>query len=622
MDNNMKKTKGSIFSRQKNTIIALALVFAVLLGAYLFIIRPLMKDDSSSTSAPVSLIWQREVQSSAGIMMFEHVPRDSVSKIAVHNPALSTTGSESYVDWAIYRAAESTKIGGYEIEKGALYLEGYEYAPLEDNDTDSVIASIINDAGFTLAVSRVVDHAGDLSKYGLDFESDDDATYCEITTLDGKTYKFYIGDKIPSGNAYYVRLAGKDICLDKNSEHYGKEIENDSVYIYDCAGVLISPTDAVSPILTYPLNSSLIAYFDKFSITEYSENDDEKGNVKVDFRSAMTKDYLTKPISSFAQEAIYYAKIPAGYHSSSAFEGLFESFVDGLRGSRVVELATLNEKINEEDGSTYYRFGFTDDVLNKYFSGNTAYMLNFMWNGINNDVIVSRPNEDGLCYVYSLVYNTISEVSMDTLSFLEWKQSVYIDKDFFKVNIINCSKFEVSGSYTELSGGEYINKNVDASFDVKLNANKDNIVVSSENFKENGTMSESQRTENFRTLYQILLFAGLSEKVDSATVQEAMKTPAYATIKITTRDHTKTVTDPDSEDGEQIEVTVLGMTRIYRFYTLTSGRTLMTSQNVYQDGTTDEEVGEYYMKSSIVEMLLVSADKIVNDVAISKYDRY
>lgn len=619
---NVKKTKRSIFSKQKNTIIALGIIFAVLLGAYLFIIRPLMNDDGETASTPISLMWQNEVQSSAGIMMYKHIPREDISRINVHNPSLVSSSDGEYVDWAIYRATEDKKVGGYAIEKGELYLEGYEYAPLEDNDTSSVIASIVNDAGFTLAVSRVIDHADDLSRYGLDFESDDEATYCEIVTLDGSTYKFYVGDKIPSGNAYYVRVAGKDICLDKSSEFYGKEIENDSVYIYSCDGILVSPTDAVSPILTYPLNSSLIAYFDSFSITEYTENDDEAGVVKVYFSSAMTKDYLSKPISSFAQEAIYYSKVPEGYHSSTAFEGLFESFTGGLKGGKVLELAKLLDKVNEETGETYRSFGFTDEVLNKYFSGNTAYMLNFSWNGISNSLMISRPNENGNLYVYSLVYNTICEVSADTLSFLDWKQSVFIDKDFFKVNIVNCSKFDVKGSYFELAGGDYVKKDVNASFDVNLNATKDNIVVSSENFKENGAMSPAQRTENFRTLYQILLFTSLSEKVDSEKVEEILNSQdAYAEIRITTRDHKKTITDPESEKGEQIEISVSGMTKIYRFYKLTSGRTLMTTTNVI-DGVEGEEVGEYYMNTSRVEMLLISANKVANDEQISKYDRF
>lgn len=622
MDKNLKKTKSGIFSKQKNTMIALGLIFAVLLGAYIFIIRPLMKDDGEVTSNPISLIWQNEVQSSSGIMMFKHVSREDLSRVSVHNPSLLSKNGSKYVDWSIYRATEDKKVGGYEIEKNALYLEGYEYAPLEDNDANSVIAAIINDAGFPLALSRVIDHAEDLSIYGLDFANDDEATYCEITTLEGKTYKFYVGDKIPSGNAYYVRLAGKDVCLDKNSKFYGQEIENDSVYIYNCSSILVSPTDAVSPILTYPLNSSLLAYFDRFSITEYTQNDDEAGVVKIDFRSAMTKDYLTKPLSSFAQEAIYYSKTPAGYHSSSAFEGLFESFTSGLRGSKVLELARLMDKVDEETGKAYQSFGFTDEVLNKYFGGNTEYMLSFTWNGINNTLLVSRPTENGTRYVYSLVYNTICEVNRDTLAFLEWKQSVYINNDFFRVNITNCSKFEVKGKYLELTnGGKYVENNVDASFDLKLTDN-DNVTVSSDDFSENGTMSESQRTENFRTLYQILLFTSLSEKVDSDTVSEIIKGEAYAEIRITTRDHTKNITDPDSENGEQIEITVSGMTKIYRFYRLSSGRTLMTTQNEYKDGKTDPETGDFYLTNSRVEMLLISANKVVNDELISKYDRF
>ena len=221
MDNNVKKIKSSVFVKQKNTIIALGIIFAVLLAAYLFIIMPLMKDDAEVTSTPVSVIWENEVKGvNNRVMMFEHIERDSIAEIKVHNPTLASKYGDQYVDWSIYRAEKGSEIGGFTIKKDTLYFKGYEFAPIYEDETTatSVLASIINDAGYTLTLSRVTDHATDFSKYGLDYENDEDAVYCEITSVDGTSYKFYIGDKIPSGTAYYVRMAGTDVCMDKNSE--------------------------------------------------------------------------------------------------------------------------------------------------------------------------------------------------------------------------------------------------------------------------------------------------------------------------------------------------------------------------------------------------------------------
>ncbi len=616
MDNNVKKVKGSIFVRQKNTIIAFAIIFAVLLGAYIFIIRPLFSDDDSNTQVSLPLIWENEVSSVSGVMMFEHIERASVSEINVHNPSLISKNGEQYVDWSIYRAAENSTVGGYQINKNALYLKGYEYAPFNENDTSSMLASVINDAGFTLAISRVVDHAKDLSKYGLDFENEADATYCEIVTLDGKSYKFYIGDKIPSGNAYYVKMAGKDLCLDEKSEFYGQEIENDSVYIYNCSNLLISPTEVISPILTYPLNTSVQAYFDMFTIIEYTGEGEDNFTTKIQLCATQNKNFLTKPISAFAQEAIYYTDVPKGYYSSSAFEDLFESFINGINGISVKELAVLRDGVDEKDNPIKY-YGFDDATMDKYFEGGFAYTLAFSWNGIDNIIDISHLTENGTYYVYSAIYNTICEVSADTLSFLEWDQTVFIDKEFFRVSIKNCSKFEIFGKYFELStDSDYTEKSVDVSFDLNIDSNG-KTAVSSEDFIQNGTMSVSERTENFRTLYRLLLFTGLYDPLGDEEVDKIRDgNEPFAVIKITTRAHDISIDDPDSEEGETNTVTVEGMTRTYRFYKYTSGRCLMTTQD--EKG---EEVGNYYLMTAKVEQLLRSADKVVNDELISIMDR-
>ncbi len=625
MDNNVKKVKSSIFARQKNTIIALAVIFAVLLCAYIFIIRPLMKDDSDAASAPISLIWENEVASSGGIMMFEHIERNSVSEIKVHNPSLLSKYGEQYVDWSIYRAAKDENVGGATIEKGELYLKGYEYAPLDDNDTDSTIAAIINDAGFPLALSRVTDHAEDFSKYGLDFESDEDAIYCEITTVDNKIYKFYVGDKIPSGTAYYVRMAGKDVCTDKESEFYGQEIENDSVYIYDCTGILVSPTDAVSPILTYPLNTSLQAYFNSFEIADYVDNtdaaddDERKKETRVKLMSTKDKSYLSKPISAFAQEAIYYTSIPTGYNSSSAFEDLFESFTNGLMGATVRELATLHDGVDEETGKSYKYYGFDDAVRDKYFEGGAACTLTFFWNNIENVIVVSNLTENGTYYVYSLVYNTICEVDADTLSFIRWDQSMFIDRNFFRVSIYNCSNFSVYGTYYDFDS-DYEKKTVDVSFNVETDSNN-NQSVTSESFSANGTMSASERTENFRELYTIMMLSALGEMLDENEVEEILKGEAFAEIRVSTRKHTATVSDPTAEDSKETTVNVPGMTRIYRFYKYSTGRCLVTTADVIE-GEESKETGCFYMMTASVEQILEAAENVANDVPVSKYERY
>ena len=624
MDNNVKKIKSSVFVKQKNTIIALGIIFAVLLAAYLFIIMPLMKDDAEVTSTPVSVIWENEVKGvNNRVMMFEHIERDSIAEIKVHNPSLASKYGDQYVDWSIYRAEKGSEIGGFTIKKDTLYFKGYEFAPIYEDETTatSVLASIINDAGYTLTLSRVTDHATDFSKYGLDYENDEDAVYCEITSVDGTSYKFYIGDKIPSGTAYYVRMAGTDVCMDKNSEFYGQEIENDSVYIYDCANVLISPTDAISPILTYPMDSNVQAYFDMFSILKASSSDGSDSETIIEFY-AVNDSYKKRPISAFAPMALYYTTIPKGYYSSGAFESLFESFLNGLSGSRVCELATLMTSVDEKTGKEELYYGFSDEVTQKYFKDGETYCISFSWNGFPNIVYVSEMTENGTYYAYSLIYNTICEVSAETLSFMKWDTTMFIEKEIFQMNIKHCDEITISGKYFDYaleSGKEAGEKWVEALFDLEA-FDDGSLKVTSPNANI-GNMTENDWISNFRILYQLLLTVGVRDPIDAEYAGEIMKGEHFAEIKVVSAETTVYKTDKDGNETAVVDYVVPSMTRIFRFYKYTSGRCLVTIESIDENGKSEGESGSFYLMTSGVELLLKSTEKLINGEAISKYER-
>ncbi len=624
MDNNVKKIKRSVFVKQKNTIIALAVIFAVLLAAYLFIIMPLMKDDAETKITPVSLIWENEVKGvNNRVMMFEHIERADIAEIKVHNPSLATTHGSQYVDWSIYRAEKGSEIDGYTIKEDTLYFRGYEFAPILEDETTmtSLFASIINDAGYTLTLSRVTDHATDFSKYGLDYENEEDAVYCEITSTKGVSYKFYIGDKIPSGTAYYVRVAGTDVCMDKNSQFYGQEIENDSVYIYDCSGVLVSPTDAVSPILTYPMDSNIQPYFDAFAILESYGKEESESKTVIEF-FAVNEEYKKKPISAFAPMAIYYSTVPKGYYSSKAFENLYKSFKDGLSGSRVCELATLMTSVDEKTGKEEKYYGFTDEIFSKYFSEELTYCISFGWNGVPNIVYVSPMTENRTYYAYSLIFNTICEVNADTLSFLEWDRTTFIEKEIFQMSIKQCDKIEISGKYFDYAleaGKEAGEKFIEAIFNVKT-GEENALKVTCPNANI-GDMTEKEWVSNFRTLYEILLTLGVRDPVDAEYAAEIMKGESFAEIKVTSAEQTVYKTDEEGNETAVPDFTIDSMTRVFRFYKYTSGRCLVTIESIDSEGSSEGENGSFYLMTSNVEFVLKSVDKLINGESISKYER-
>ncbi len=623
--NNVKKIKGSVFSRQKNTIIALAVIFAVLLCAYLFIIRPLLKDDNNISTEPVELIWENEILGPNNrVQMFETVDSEVLSEVKVHNPSLLAKYGEQYVDWSIYRAPKGTTIAGYEVIKDTFYLKDYEYAPLNEDEQNqiSVLADIINDAGYTLTLSRVVDHAEDFSKYGLDYENDEDAIYCEVIKLDGTSYKFYVGDKIPSGTAYYVRMAGKDVCKDKNSEFYGQEIENDSVYIYDCTNVLISPTETIAPILTYPMDTNTQSYFDMFAILNSHGINEEDTETLIHFL-AITDSYKKKPVSAFAPMAVYYTTIPTGYYSSDAFEALFEQFMNGIRGSKVCELATLMSSVNEETGKEEDFYGFSDEILEKYFTSDEMYCITFSWDGVPNIVYVSKETENGTYYAYSLVFNTICEVSADTLAFLKWDRNMFIQKEIFQMNIINCAEIMISGKYFDyaLESGEIPGETtVEGLFKLEHN-NDDSLKLTSPNASYEGKMTYKEWDANFRILYQLLLALPIREEIDSELIKDIMNGESYAEIKVTSAEQVVYKVDSEGNETAVVDYTVESMTRIYRFYKYTSGRSLVTIESIDADGKSEGENGSFYILTSTVENLLRATDMHLNGEVISKYER-
>ncbi|MBQ8743365.1 MAG: DUF4340 domain-containing protein [Clostridia bacterium] len=616
--NNSKKTKHSSFFRQSVIIGVLATLFVVLLVAFL-IIAPYIKDDSSEDEITASLIWKNEVAGIDGsVLMFEPVAQEDISEINVHNPGLATTHGAQYVDWKLYQAKEDVSIGKNIIEKGNFYIEGYEYAPLYATDSDSAVASIINDAAYTLTLSRLVDHADDFSKYGLDFENEEDATYCEVVKADGTRYKFYVGDRIPSGTAYYVRMAGTDTCLDKDSEFYNTEVANDSVYIYDCTNVLISPTDAIAPILLYPMAGTNHAYFDLFTIIEYVDKD-TKPITKIEMRATNMRSYLKNPLSTFSANAKYYSVVPDGYHSSSAFDDLFSNFVDGLSGISVKELAEYEIVINEKTGKEDVKYSFSEETLNKYFEDGILYTMAFSWKGIENIVDISNKTENNTYYVISYVYNTICEVSADTLAFLQWEQNAFIGKEMLRLVITDCEQIKLTGKYADnLSQNGW--KNVDTEFNIEVQ--DDNIfAVESTTSVGKGNMTEKEWVENFRTFYRTLLLVNVKGSLTQEEISEIMKGEAFAELSITTRDRTASYVEPDDQEAEAEEIKVEGITRIYRFYQYSSGRCLMTIESIMKDGSSEGEKGNFYLTVATVEKMLKSAEKMANAEAVDLHER-
>lgn len=593
-----KKAK-NIFKNQIGIIITVFIVAALLLVVYFALVRPIVKGNSTDThQSEIRLIWQDEVNYSGGrILMYEHIESENIKSIDVHNPQNAEKYGEQYVDWGIYRF-EGEDPDGY-LENGSLYFRDYEFAP---HDSTKFVY-MTTACGLAISNSRIEDHCTDYSRYGLDYASDEEAIYYVITKTDGTSYKVYIGDRLPSGSGYYVRVIGKDI----NLEGEQTEMEKDSVYVassaYLASTVLTCPQNLTTPYLTYPINPNVSSTFDYFMFIDHQE---DRTISFIPIKSE--KD----PFMAFKGLSIYCSVSPEGYFSSTAFESVFSLFQD-VQGSEVLELAS--PQISQEDGEEY--LGFSDETIEKYFPDEARYTLSFRHAGIDNTVLISKLQENSYYYAYSMVMNTIVKLDYETLYFLSWEPETFLSREVVNIKIDNCESVSVSGMYKDL-GIDYPGRDGEQRINetFKLDGTVKGLTVTAMN------KGETVDTDNFREFFRLLIQMYIREEIDKEDVEKALEGEAIAKVQVVTRERTVYKTDEEGNETSQIDYIVPSVTRIFRFYRITNGRCLVTTESVDEDGVSTGEAGSFYIMTARVEQLLSSAISVIEGIEIDGTDRY
>ena len=601
-DIEVRKPKKNILKKQMGLIITVAIAFVALLIVYFTLIKPMTDDDDNTDEVTpgIDLIWEDEVEYTYNrIMVYEHIRSDNISKIEIHNPANKEKYGEQYVDWGIYRFKGEDPDGL--LKDGSFYFTGYEFAPYDG----AKLSALTNACGMAIASSRIEDHCTDFSKYGLDYASDEEAVYYVITKTDGVSYKVYIGDALPSGSGYYIRVVGNDKCLEEGKG----EMARDSVYVssngYLGSSVLASPQDHITPYITYPVDPSVSSTFDYFMYI------DHKTDTTISFIPITSE---KDPFAVFSGLSIYYTVSPKGYYSSTSFEDVMQSF-ESMQGSQVLELATL--MVSEEDNEEYY--GFSDEIYEKYHitDDEGAYTVSFRHAGIENTFIVSALQEESYYYVYSMVMNTIVKVDYETLYFLTWEPETFISREVVNIKIDNCESISISGTYKDL-GIEYPDRegvqNVNETF--QLDGTVKGLSVTA---LSNGKVLD---TANFRQLFRLLLQMYLRDELSEEEVKEALEGDPMATIQFVTRERTVYKTDDEGKETSEIDYTVASVTRIYRFYRLTNGRCVVTTESVDENGKSTGELGSFYMMSARVDHILSSVLNVLEGKSVNGTDRY
>lgn len=614
------KVKGSALRRGITAVIVLALVFALLIVGYFAILRPYLQKNQAAETAPVEMIWAHEVASIDNRMLiYEHITRDAIAKIDIHNPENAKFGSQ-YVDWGVYRyTGETDEEKG--MTNGEFYLKGYEYAPYDETK----FASLVTVAGYTLATSRIEDHCTDYSKYGLDYATPEEAISVTITATDGRCYTYYVGDKLPSGGGYYVRCINNDKLLAT-----GEEMQRDSVYVLSTTNLELSalstPQNMVDPYLAFPINTGTSqSLFDEFAIWRREDKYrtpklDEDGNQVYDENGEPSYTWTPMihlrpvkdekdPFGLFSGQSIYYAVVPNGYFGSTTFENLISQFAE-FKGDEVIELAEVTVDENGKES-----IGFDDEVFAKYGLNDYYYVLNYKYSGIDNYIYFSAKQADGYYYAYSLQFNVIARVSEETVFFLNWTPEEYIQNQIVYLQIDNCETVTLEGSYFDLGITNPDRKGkveVNEIFHM-TNTGKDLYVTD-----DAGNVID---TDNYRRFFTIMYRGTIREEVDEQAIEEAMKKDPMATLTVKTRRKIVYQTDDAGNATTKVDYVLESVSRIYRYYELTNGRVLCTIESIDAEGNSSGEEGSFYMLTSRIEALLSAAMDLKEGITIDPAQR-
>ncbi len=581
------KKKSGFLLRQRNTIIAFAIIFAVLLAGYLIVKNALEEDAPTTTEETTSVeLLPGEATFGTTTLLYPYIQRENLKEVRVHNPANASRGEE-YIDWSISFAYDETEEDYYG------YMTDYPYNVLDDTQFTYFVAAVCNPV-FT---SRIEDHCSDFSLYGLAAESDADAIYVEVELQDSTVYKLYFGKKNPNGTSYYIRSG--DIAKDADGNDYVRDsvyLMNSTTASYFESTLLTLPTAMLNTLISYPYsNSDVISRFDLLAT-------DESILVSLAYMGE-----IDTPDKLFGGSCGFYSRTPAGYFSSPSFEARLDRLKE-FTGSEVMEYATKRIDDVDEDGNEIYYHVFENEVLAEYGldADHIQYIMRYwvVYQGTDealvSEVYFSGLRPDGYYYAYAINFNTIVKVDPSTVDFLAWETLDFLDSYALRMSIGYCKELTVKG---KIDGEVY-----EETFVAEL----DQEYVAKSAYAKNA--DKEVNMDYYRILFTELYTTVLWDDVpDTLDMEALLATEPYLEISVTT--------PKVGINAEKFVTAELpSVTRILRFYRYSNGRALMTVEMI-RDGVSSGESGSFYVRVSRLDKLITDTKKLCDGLPISNYDK-
>ena len=534
---------------------------------------------------------------------------------------------------------------------------------------DELFAQLSVGCGYTISMQRLEnpvrlpDGSIDYSEYGLApevrTEKNEDGTdkadengnpvtydykptWYTVTTMTNETYTVTLGDPTVSEAGYYARYEDRD-----------------TVYILSSANLdaaVLQPVEAlITPMMVYPM--SLNTYFQVSNFTYRSDIDhysiyrdmvkevigfdmdtvepDEEGNyseevqAKLDEASKAIADMDEKEFAKMYDRLFkdnsrlvtafsfidmdqrtdtLYSSLPY-MMSSDYMEGYLPnsdnigSVLQGLYSMKFDRVAVLspNDEELEEYGLDMPAHDFT-------FTYKNAEGQEF-----DNHFILSGKTEDGKYYGYSEIYDMILVIDESQLTYLEWEEIDWYEREYFLFNIAHVQTIKLEGAGVK-SPIIFTLDNSKSDQSKGMNSDKLEVYANGQPMDYTLTVTKpsgSQATEtaayNFRRFFQALLTASMegNAELTPEEMQAFRETPdGECLLKLTIH----------ADDGKGSTANIC-----YRFYRYTERKAYFTVEvldSTSDTGNPTEAQGVFYVLRSFCDKLIADAYRFMEGTEI------
>ncbi len=552
---------------------------------------------------------------------------------------------------------------------------------VEDHPTamlvDELFAQLSVGCGYTISMQRLdepvrlSDGSIDYSEYGLApevrVEKDEEGkdkpdengnpvtydykpTWYTVTTMTGEAYTVTLGDATVSGAGYYAR--------------YG---DRDTVYILSSANLdagALQPVEAlVTPMMVYPM--SLNTYFQVSNFVYRSNIDhyailrgmilevvgldmdtaerNENGNYTIEVQAKLNSyDKIIGAMSDEEYDALYQKHFEEHSKLVTAFTfvdlderdtSLYSSLPYKMASDYMEGYLPNSDNIGAVLQSLYSMtfdgvavLGPDENDLAEYGLDLPAHSFSFIYKNaeeqdFNNRFVISEKTEDGKYYGYSDIFDMILIIDESQLSYLEWEEIDWYEREYFLFNIAHVQTIKLEGAGIDepiiftLDNSKSDQSKGISSDKLEIYANGQLMDYKLMVTKPSGSVAEETSGYNFRRFFQALLTASMEGNTDLTEEEMAAlrDTPdSECLLKITI--HADDGLGETAEDGAEHTADL-----VYRFYRYTERKAYFTIEKL--DSATDSNTpqngqGSFYVLRSFCDKLVADAYRFIEGTEI------